>query len=523
MRRRELIKNVGSGWFSLGVSILVGIFLSPFILHRLGPTAYGAWVLVFSVTGYYGLFDLGVRSSIIRYVSTYMATNDLEGVSRLVNTSLAVYSTIGVIALVTTLVLSDFLGYLFRMPPNFLPTARVLFLMVGAATAVGFPAGVFGGILEGLNRFYFVNVTNLVSTLLRAALIVLALYQGRGLLAIALITVTLPLLAAAAHAAIATRILPLRFGWKYVDRSAFREIVRYSSVTFILIIAYKLRFKTDEVVISAMLSVTAVTYFSIGDRLVDYTGEVVGSLAQIFVPMSGQSGAKGDIERLRKILIAGNRACALIVLPIAVVLIILGKSVITVWMGASYAAPCYPVMLILLIPSTFAFAQAASTRILYGIAKHHSLAWVTCMEGVANLILSIVLIRPLGIVGDALGTAIPLTCTALFFMPRHMCRILNVRIGLFLRETYTFPLLLSAPTAAILFLMQRWFFAHTYLQVGFQILTSLVPYGLGIAWAISTGKIWTVEGISVSTELRGTETARVDMPLENPVIKANAE
>ena len=58
MRNREIFKNVGSSWFSLGVSILVGVFLSPFILHRLGNTAYGAWVLAFSVTGYYGLFDL---------------------------------------------------------------------------------------------------------------------------------------------------------------------------------------------------------------------------------------------------------------------------------------------------------------------------------------------------------------------------------------------------------------------------------------------------------------------------------
>ncbi|PYX34646.1 MAG: hypothetical protein DMG81_19670, partial [Acidobacteria bacterium] len=76
MRKTEIIKNVGSSWFSLGVSVLVGIFLSPFILHRLGDTAFGIWVLIFSVTGYYGLFDLGIRSSVIRYVSTYTATGD---------------------------------------------------------------------------------------------------------------------------------------------------------------------------------------------------------------------------------------------------------------------------------------------------------------------------------------------------------------------------------------------------------------------------------------------------------------
>jgi O-antigen/teichoic acid export membrane protein len=50
MRRTEIFKNVGSSWFSLGISILVGVFLSPFILHRLGDTAFGIWILIFSST-----------------------------------------------------------------------------------------------------------------------------------------------------------------------------------------------------------------------------------------------------------------------------------------------------------------------------------------------------------------------------------------------------------------------------------------------------------------------------------------
>src|SRR6516225_1877204 len=103
MRNTEIFKNVGSSWISLGVSILVGVFLSPFILHRLGDTAFGIWVLIFSVTGYYGLFDLGIRSSVIRYVSTYTATNDREGLGKLINTSLVTYTAIGTAALMVTL------------------------------------------------------------------------------------------------------------------------------------------------------------------------------------------------------------------------------------------------------------------------------------------------------------------------------------------------------------------------------------------------------------------------------------
>ena len=493
MRKREIIKNVSSSWFSLGVNILVGIFLSPFILHRLGNTAYGAWVLVFSVTGYYGLFDLGVRSSIIRYVSTYTAKGDMQGLYRLINTSLAGYTTIGAIAMALTVALSTKVSSIFRMPPEFVPTARLLFLIVGASVAVGFPTGIFGGILEGLGRFYVVNATNVVSTLLRAILIVLALNHGYGLLAVAIITVGLPFLGSAVRAAVVLHLLDLQFGWRYVRRDAFGEIARYSSASFILMLAFKLRFKTDEMVISTFLSVAAVTFFSNADRLVDYTAEVVSSLAQIFVPMSGQSDAKGDTDRLYKIFIAGNRACALVVLPISATLIILGKSVLTAWVGGQYVAASYPVMLVLLIPSTFTLAQAASTRILYGMARHKSLAWVTGMEGIANLGLSIYLIRQFGLIGDALGTAIPLSCTGLFFMPRHLCRILNVRLRSFLVQTYTLPILLTLPTVLMLLVMRRWFFAHTYLQVLLQILIGLAPYALGLSWAMWTGRVWRVD------------------------------
>jgi O-antigen/teichoic acid export membrane protein len=490
MRKLDILKNVSASWLSLGVNILVGIFLSPFILHRLGDLAYGAWVLAFSVTGYYGLFDLGIRSSIIRYVSTYTATDDMEALNKLVNTGLAVYSGIGALTVVVTLLVSHYVDSLFRIPADFAPTAKWLFLMVGSSVALGFPAGMFSGILEGMSRFYITNLTNVVSTLLRAVLIIIALTHGYGLLTVAFITVTLPLLAAGFRAAFVFHLLPLRFSWSYVDRSAMREIARYSGVSLIIMVAYKLRFKTDEIVISTFLSVSAVTFFSNADRLVDYTGEVVSSLAQIFLPMSGQSDAKGDRNQLRRIFIMGNRACALVVFPISATLIILGKSVITAWVGSRYVTACYPVMLTLLIPSTVFLAQSASPRILYGMARHRILAWITSIEGIANLILSIVLIRRYGILGDALGTAIPLTCTALYFYPRHLCRLLSVPLGTFLHRSYTLPLLLTAPTVVSLLLMRRWFFAQNYLQVGLQILLGLTPYAIGLAWAAATKRIW---------------------------------
>jgi O-antigen/teichoic acid export membrane protein len=140
-------------------------------------------------------------------------------------------------------------------------------------------------------------------------------------------------------------------------------------------------------------------------------------------------------------------------------------------------------------------AQSASNRVLFGMAKHKTLAIVTLMEGGANVFLSIFLVRRFGILGDAAGTAIPLLCTTLFFLPRHLCHVLNLRIGVYLREAFLLPVMLCAPLIAALLLMQRWFVPHNYFQLLIQLPIAAVVYGIGLSWAIWTRKAWQVEGI----------------------------
>jgi O-antigen/teichoic acid export membrane protein len=482
----QALKNIGSSWFSLGINVVIGIFLSPFIMHRLGDTAFGIWVLIFSITGYYGIFDLGIRSSIIRYVSKYTATNESDQLAKHINTSLATYTAVGVLSMIVTVVLSLNVDHLFKIPPEMHTQARWLLLMVGTSVSLGFPLGLPGGILEGLQRYYLLNWTAVVMSLTRAGLIVFFLHRGYGLITIALITLILPIIIAIARAMMVFRLLPMPYGIKYVDREAFRHMAHFGGATMLVIVAARLRFQTDEMIIGSLLSAAAITYFSIAARIMDYAFQVVVTLAQVFAPMSSQSEAVGDMDRVRKIYIGGNRACALTTFPITAVVLILGKSLIEVWVGRKYVPLSYPTLVVLAIPMTLLMMQSASSRILMGMGRHRTLGTVTLIEGIGNLILSIALVRPLGIVGDALGTAIPLACTMLYFTPRHMCKQLGVPVRTFLREAYTLPLLLVLPFVAVLLLMQSWFHAHRLWQLVVQVAAGGVVYGLGLLWAYRT-------------------------------------
>jgi O-antigen/teichoic acid export membrane protein len=497
----HILRNVGSSWFALGANVMVGIFLSPYIIHHLGDDAFGLWVIIFSVTGYYGLFDLGIRSSIVRYVAKYSATGEHEELNRLVNTAMFSYGGIGAVTIAITLIGTYYVNSIFpRVTPEFVGTARWLLLIVGTSFSLGFPLGVFSGILEGLQRFYLLNFVSISSTLLRALLIVVALQHGRGLLTVAVITVGLPLVNGFVNAAAVFRHLQLRLGVQYVNRSSLRSIASYGGTTFLIIVAGRLRFKTDAMVIGSFVSAAAVTYFTIGSRLVDYASEVVSSLAQIFVPMSSQSQATGDLDGLRRIFVVGNRACAFIIFPITAILTVLGKSVIESWVGPKYVATSYPVMLVLLYPTTLMLAQSASGRILWGMAKHRTWAWVVLAEGAANLVLSVVLVRQYGIMGDAIGTAIPLTCSMIFFLPPHLCRLLGIKLGTYVYRAFVFPLALCIPLVAVLLLMQRWFVPHRLSELLIQLVVAGLVYSTGLAWAFWTQRAWDVGKLGANQE-----------------------
>ena len=137
-------------------------------------------------------------------------------------------------------------------------------------------------------------------------------------------------------------------------------------------------------------------------------------------------------------------------------------------------------------------AQSASGRTLWGLAKHKTLAWVVMAEGIANLILSIILVRRYGIIGDAIGTAIPLICTQVLFIPAHLCRLLGINIVTYLKRAFVLPILLCGPMVAVLLLMRLWFVPHHLRGFLIQVGIAGLVYAIGLAWAFWSRRAWDV-------------------------------
>jgi O-antigen/teichoic acid export membrane protein len=479
--RVRLLRSLSARWLRLGADIVIGIFIAPFILHRLGDEAFGIYVLVFSVTGYFGLLDLGVGASLVRYVARFVARQEYEDLNRFLNTAFFTYCTAGSIALIGSMVLAVKVNSIFRVAPAMHHTAQLVFVIVGLAMGTGFPLGIFGGVLEGLQRFPTLDLSGICSAVARALLVVVVLTHGLGLIAVCLVTVGVRAIVPCFWAVLVFRAIPLKLRWRYVSWNSFKTMANFSIPAFVIGLGTSLFIYSDEAITGIFVSTVAVTYFSIAAKLSRYSTGLTDAIGDLFYPLSSHFDAIGDMEGLRKILIQGSQSCALTAFPFMVLFIVLGKPIIDVWVGSRYESS-YTILLIMMVPFVLTRAQDPTRRIPYGMNRHRPLAVARMAEGITNVLLSVLLVHRYGLIGVALGTAIPMTLTAFFFYPPYLCRLLKVSIIRYWFQAYVPALLFCIPLTFVLEALKRQFPVPSYATLAIQGAIGGAVYGSLLLW-----------------------------------------
>jgi O-antigen/teichoic acid export membrane protein len=161
--------------------------------------------------------------------------------------------------------------------------------------------------------------------------------------------------------------------------------------------------------------------------------------------MASNLAAQDRQDQLRRLLIQGTRAALFVSLPIGGVLFFRGPTFIGLWMGQQYAQPSGRILRILLLSALALAGNRVGGNIVFGLGKHKPFAlWQSC-EAVANLTLSIYLVRKIGIDGVAWGTVVPSLISQIVLWPRYLSKLLDLTIWSYYRECWIRPALATAP------------------------------------------------------------------------------
>jgi O-antigen/teichoic acid export membrane protein len=498
---RRSVWNVGSNWASFVVSATISLVLSPYIVHSLGDSAYGSWVLLSSLVGYLGLLDLGTRGAVTRYVATYHAAHRHEEAGRIASTALVLFGGLGLLAFLGSVLLALLVNHAFHVPVELTEVTRIVLVFGGVNLAVTLVSGVFGGIVVGMQRFDSLNAVSIVLALVQAVATFLVLHAGSGLVGLALAQLGVSVLRGGASIWLSSRAYPeLAIRASSWSRPHLRTIFSFGISSALLNAAASVINYADALVIGSFLPVATITFFAIAATMTDYVRTVISGISQTLTPMVGALEGEGRGGEVAEALLQGARFATLAILPIVLTLELRGASFISIWMGPTYAGPAGAVLMVLAVP-VWAFAGfQVVTSTMIGINQHRSLIPVYVGEAFVNILLSIILVRRLGIVGVACATALPRLIVSLFIGPLYMRRHVGVPLSTYYAQVLLRPAVGMIPFALATQAVQLWWPASNIWGFFAQVLAVLPVAALGAWFVVLTFRERHALGASLSLQ-----------------------
>ncbi|MBV9080389.1 MAG: polysaccharide biosynthesis protein, partial [Elusimicrobia bacterium] len=457
------------------ISIAVSFFMMPFLVKHLGDEQYGLWTLVGSFLGYYGLMDFGMSSAVVRFVSRAVGRKDDGEVRTIISTSFYLFLVLGLLSALMTVVIVALLNHF--IPTNsHLATMRTLLLLLGLNFAVDFPVRSYGAVLTSNLRDDLGTGIAVIKNVLCSAAIYLVIKNGAGIIGLAVTSVVFSLLDSACRVLAAYRIdKRTTIDPTYVDKSRLRPLFNYSFPTLVGRFASILRFRLDQIVVTAVASLSAVTHYAIGFRLVEYVSSMIGEATGVAAPLFSQDDGANDYAAIRRKYDLLSRVSVYVAVFFCGLLFLYGRRFIYLWMGPGYE-DSGTVLMIFLVPIGISLTQASVVPLLYGISKHPFYVYCDMVEGFINLGLSLWLGKKYGMIGVALGTAIPMTIKLIFVQPWYACSTIGLK-----RWTYGLMVAKNVGLAAI------------FVMLGWLVLPAVEKLGmlhLGIAAAVHAIIFW---------------------------------
>jgi O-antigen/teichoic acid export membrane protein len=403
----KVVRNTFANGIGSVVGILIGLALTPFLIHRLGLAAYGVWALALTLTftgGYASLSELGIEGATVRYVAEALADGDMAAVNRTVSTSLAVFCGIAIVLAPAVAAVAHLLSGIFNISPHLRDAASVCFAVVGAQLALELPARAFVAVLEGSQLFIYYQAVELGRAVLQGGLYVSVLLAGWGIKGLAFALALSSAVALVAYWLLAHRVVrELSISPRRAHRSELRRLVRFGGGVFTLRLISTVYSQMDRAIVGVALGPRSVGLYEIANKINLSAATIASVSVSAVVPAA--ASLRREAALIRDMYVRGSCYATAASLPFAVAAFIFARPLLLSWIGPR-AVPAIGAARLFVAYVALQSVQNVGSTMLYGLGRIRLPLIVTGSATLLNLGLSIVLVKPLGFSGVIVGTLI---------------------------------------------------------------------------------------------------------------------
>ena len=424
MNNEEVTKNIWrnsiSNYVCIALRMGLGLLMFRMLYQALSKEDFGYWSLLWSLFGYGILLDFGFGFAAMKRVAELSVEKQWDELSKVLSTIFYLYLVIGVLICAIVVLGADVLIGLFQISPENETRFRELLILFFCGMGIIFPFGIFPEMLIGLQRIALANVIFSAGIVGNFIALYFAIRYQMGMksyMVIGLLSGFLPCLVSAMYAFRAlphVQIRPKHFSWRMV-----RGTVQFSIYVYIATVSGILLTKTDQLVLSTALAVSAVAIYQAGAKVGEMFSAIAQQLPETFSPAAAHLNARGDKDFLQKLLVNGTRFSVMIATPIYFICAFYMETLLWIVTGdkLAYNETYWIGQVLLLWGYISVVTQSVPKRIFMVCGHERRLMMLSVGETVLNLALSIGMVLYFrNVICVALGSLIATTVYGWFFI-----------------------------------------------------------------------------------------------------------
>lgn len=327
-------RNLIAGLSNSAWSALVGLAAVPFYLKFLGVEAYGLIGFYITFQALLQLLDMGMTPTINREVARYSAAGVISGAGKLLH-SLAIVSW-GVALLIAILVfiMAPLIGsYWLRSAQLTYNTILHSVMLIGFVLACRWPIALYQGVLIGAQRLTVSSAINMVMVTIGSfgAVAVLA-YISPTIEAYFIWQALVGLFYLLAIRAAAWHVIGVG-AEKYFDLKSIRSVLRFSLGVGAISISGLVLTQLDKLILSKILQLDGFGKYMLATTVASSMYILIVPIFNVAYPRFSALIAQQMFDELLLQYRSASRWLATLLFPAAMFLIILAKTLISLWTG----------------------------------------------------------------------------------------------------------------------------------------------------------------------------------------------
>lgn len=418
-------------------NVLSNLILTPIYLGYLGTDGYGFYQMIYAVASYILILDLGIGTTMVRFISIYKEKKDKKGEEVFAFYSAILVAIVSVFIIIVGFIVNHNLEYIYRtLSANEFQLGHKMFNLMIIVLVLT----VWERFLEGLSMSYelfsIAKAVSLFKLLFKFVVVISFLIGNLGVLSLVYADILSICIAIFLYLYLNIKKLhfKIRFhkGYAYVIKpmSTFMLAILLQSI-----VSY-LNNTVDKTILGVMEGKTATGIYSLSMTFITAFNMFPTAISNIFLPQATRLILHNSERKdLTNFVIKPGRFQFIVCGGILTGFILFGQDFITLW-AKENEFEIWIISIIIMAPNMITLVENTVLTILDAKNKRMFRSIVMLGISAGNVLLTIMLIKYFGTIGAPIATAISYFIGYILIMNVYYDKVINIDVIYMFKEIF---------------------------------------------------------------------------------------